>query len=89
MKKNLNMLGGLHKSQNILLALTKKGVSRQEAYSIVQLSAMKSWNSKDRFEEIIENNKDIKKYLTKEEINRILFNEDKIDNINWIFKNKI
>ena len=89
MKKNLNILGGLHKSQNILLALTKKGVSRQEAYSIVQLSAMKSWNSKDRFEEIIVNNEDIKRYLTNEEINRILFHEDKIDNINWIYKNKI
>ena len=88
MKKNLNQLGGLHKSQDILLALTKKGVSRQEAYLIVQSSAMKSWNSKDRFEDILVNNHKIKKYLSKKEIMKVLFSEDKIDNINWIFKNK-
>ena len=89
MKKNLNQLGGLHKSQNILLALTQKGLSRQEAYKIIQSSAMKSWNSNDRFENIIVNNKEIQKYLKKDEINKILYSEDKIDNIDWIFKNKI
>ena len=89
MKKNLNQLGGLHKSQNILLALTQKGLSRQKAYSIVQSSAMKSWNSKERFENILVNNKEIQKYLSKVEIRKILYNKDKIDNIDWIFKNKI
>ena len=43
MKKNLNLLGGLHNSQKLLLRLTKKGLSRQEAYSIVQKNAMKAW----------------------------------------------
>ena len=89
MKKNLNLLGGLHKSQNILLALTKKGISRQEAYAMVQSSAMKSWNSKDLFEDVLLKNPDIQKYLTKDEINKIFLNEDKIDNIDWIYKNKI
>jgi adenylosuccinate lyase len=89
MKKNLNQLGGLHKSQNILLALTQKGLSRQKAYSIVQSSAMKSWNTKERFENILVNNKEIQKYLSKAEIRKILYNKDKIDNIDWIFKNKI
>ena len=37
MKKNLDKLGGLHKSQSILLALTQKNLSRQEAYSIINL----------------------------------------------------
>ena len=36
MKANLNKLSGLHKSQNVLLELIKKGISRQEAYEIVQ-----------------------------------------------------
>ena len=88
MKKNLDQLGGLHKSQNILLALIQKGLSRQDAYTIVQISAMKSWNSKDRFEDMLLNNKEIKKYFSKDEIMKILYNEDKIDNIEWIFKNK-
>ena len=89
MKKNLDKLGGLHKSQNILLALTHKGISRQKAYEIVQSSAMKSWNSNDRFEEILLNNEEIKKYLTKDELRKIFVYEDNIDNIDWIFQNKI
>ena len=54
MKKNLDKLGGLHKSQNILLALIKKHLSRQEAYLIIQSAAMKSWNSKNTSEKAIE-----------------------------------
>ena len=42
MKTNLNMLGGLHKSQNILLALMQKGLLRQEAYSMVQKCAVRN-----------------------------------------------
>jgi adenylosuccinate lyase len=89
MKKNLDKLGGLHKSQNILLALTHKGISRQKAYEIVQSSAMKSWNSNDGFEEILLNNEEIKKYLTKDELRKIFVCEDNIVNIDWIFQNKI
>jgi adenylosuccinate lyase len=89
MKQNLNKLGGIHRSQNILLALTKKGVSRQKAYSIVQSAAMKAWDNKLNFKEIICKNKEVQKFLTNKEINDIMSNKDKIDNINWIFKKKI
>jgi adenylosuccinate lyase len=43
MQKNLDKLGGLVHSQRILLALTQKGVSREEAYALVQRNAMKVW----------------------------------------------
>jgi adenylosuccinate lyase len=43
MKKNLDRLGGLHNSQRILLALTQAGVSREDAYAMVQRNAMKTW----------------------------------------------
>ena len=89
MKDNLNKLGGLHKSQNILLALIKKGLSRQDAYNIVQESAIKSWNSKKRFEDILLYNEEVTELLTNDEIKEILYGEDKIDNIEWIFKNNI
>ena len=89
MKDNLNKLGGLHKSQNILLALIKKGLSRQDAYNIVQGSAIKSWNSKKRFEDILLYNEEVTELLTNDEIKEILYGEDKIDNIEWIFKNNI
>ncbi len=43
MLKNLNKLGGLSFSQRVLLALTQKGISREESYKIVQRNAMKVW----------------------------------------------
>ena len=46
MLKNLNMLGGIHNSQILMLALTKKGISRQKAYSLVQKCTMESMNKK-------------------------------------------
>ncbi|MEM9026733.1 MAG: adenylosuccinate lyase [Pseudomonadota bacterium] len=43
MRKNLDRLGGLHNSQRVLLALTQAGVSREQAYQLVQRNAMKTW----------------------------------------------
>ena len=46
MKDNLTKFYGLVNSQRVMLALTQKGVSRENAYEIVQRCAMKSWNKK-------------------------------------------
>jgi adenylosuccinate lyase len=43
MKRNLDLLGGLHNSQRVLLALTQAGMSREDAYAAVQRNAMKVW----------------------------------------------
>ncbi|WP_326525383.1 adenylosuccinate lyase [Sphingomonas sp.] len=45
MEKNLNRMGGLVHSQRVLLALTQAGVSREDAYRLVQRNAMKVWES--------------------------------------------
>jgi adenylosuccinate lyase len=45
MKRNLNLLGGLHNSQRVLLALTQAGLSREAAYAAVQRNAMRVWES--------------------------------------------
>ncbi len=89
MKKNLNLLGGLHKSQNLLLTLTKKGLSRQKAYSIIQKCAMTTWNNNKDFEEILLKNKEIRKYISEKELKKIMLKNDKIEKIAWIFKNKV
>jgi len=88
MKKNLNLLGGLHKSQNILLALMQKGLLRQKAYSIVQKCAMDTWNNKKQFEEIILKNKEIKNYLNDNELKDIFKKNESIENLNLIYENK-
>lgn len=87
MKKNLSMLGGLHKSQNILLALMQKGLLRQKAYSIVQKCAMDTWNNKKQFEEIILNNKEIRNYLNGNELKDIFKKNESIENLNLIYEN--
>ena len=89
MQKNLNLLGGLDKSQDLLLSLTKKGVSRQKAYSIIQKCAMASWNNKNNFEEILLKNKEFRKYISENELKKIMIKNDRIEKIAWIFKNKV
>jgi adenylosuccinate lyase len=49
MRKNLDRLGGLIHSQRVLLALTQKGVSREDAYSLVQRNAMPVWRGEGDF----------------------------------------
>ena len=46
MKRNLDLLGGLHNSQRVLLALTQAGMSREDAYAAVQRNAMKVWEAR-------------------------------------------
>ncbi len=89
MKKNLNLLGGLHNSQKFLLKLTQKGLSRQEAYSVIQKIAMKAWNNNDSFQHFLQNDKTLLKKMTREEIKEIFKTNKKNSKIDWIFKNKI
>ena len=89
MKKNLNLLGGLHNSQKLLLKLTQKGLLRQEAYSIVQRNAMMAWNNSKNFEDILMQDKTLLKKITKQELKQILEIDKKNSKIDWIFKNKV
>ena len=89
MEKNLNLLGGLHNSQRLLLKLTKKGLSRQEAYSIIQKNAMEAWDNGKNFHDVLKKDKILLKHLTEEELKDILENDTKNSKIDWIFKNKI
>ena len=88
MKRNINILGGLHKSQSILLHLTQKGMARDNAYNIIQKAAMKSWQSEEKFEDIIKADKEINKFIKKNELKKLLSNGGKINHINWIFDKK-
>ena len=89
MKKNLEMLGGLHNSQKLLLKLTQNGLSRQAAYSIVQKNAMEAWNNKKTFYEVLKNDKTLLKKISKQELRNILKIDSKNNQLDWIFKNKI
>lgn len=59
MKTNLDKLGGLHNSQRVLLALTQAGLSRENAYRLVQRNAMKTWNEGKNFLSELKADKDV------------------------------
>ena len=68
MRKNLDRLGGVIHSQRVMLALTQKGVAREEAYRLVQRSAMKAWSGEGDFGALLAADPDVRKHLSKPEI---------------------
>lgn len=68
MQKNLDRLGGLVHSQRVLLALTQKGASREDAYKLVQRNAMPVWRGEGDFLQLLKKDTEVKKYLTDPEI---------------------
>jgi adenylosuccinate lyase len=68
MQKNLDRLGGLVHSQRLLIALTQKGASREDAYKLVQRNAMPVWRGEGDFQTLLKQDADVKKYLTDAEI---------------------
>jgi adenylosuccinate lyase len=68
MRKNLNRLGGLVHSQRVLLALTQKGVAREDAYRLVQRNAMKVWEGGGDFLSLLKADKELRKHLSEKEL---------------------
>jgi adenylosuccinate lyase len=68
MQKNLDRLGGLVHSQRVLIALTQKGASREDAYKLVQRNAMPVWRGEGEFLPLLKKDADVKKYLTDAEL---------------------
>jgi adenylosuccinate lyase len=68
MQKNLDRLGGLVHSQRVLLALTQKGVHREDAYRLVQRNAMKAWAGEGDFLALLKADKDVRKHLSESEL---------------------
>jgi adenylosuccinate lyase len=68
MKKNLDRLGGLVHSQRVMLALTQKGVSREDAYACVQRNAMPVWRGEGDFLTLLKADKDVMAKLSAKEL---------------------
>ena len=68
MKKNLDRLGGLIHSQRILLALTQKGVSREDSYSAVQRNAMPVWRGEGNFLDLLKADKEVSAVMKPNEL---------------------
>lgn len=86
MLDNIRKSYGLYNSQMVLLALTAKGLTREEAYAIVQRNAMKSWKGKKEFRGLLMKDKDVKKHLKPAEMDKIFDLRQYFNNVDYIFK---
>jgi adenylosuccinate lyase len=86
MKKNLDRLGGLIHSQRVLLALTQKGMSREEAYALVQRNAMRAWRGEGDFLELLKRDAGVRKVLSDAELAELFDLGYHLKNIDVIFK---
>ena len=85
MERNLNLTNGIFFSQAIMLKLVKKGLSRENAYRVVQRSALKAWDEGKDFKNIVSKDSAVKKYLSKKEIEQSCNMKNYLKHIDEIF----
>lgn len=85
MLANLNITRGVIFSQMVLLKLVEKGISREDAYRIVQKCAMKSWQEDIEFKQLLLENDEVMSFLTMEDINSVFRIENFLTHVDYIF----
>ncbi len=75
MQRNIDRLGGLHNSQRVLLALVEAGISREEAYRMVQRNAMRTWAGEGDFLGFLKGDSDVTASLSEAQL-EALFDMD-------------
>ena len=85
MLKNLNLTRGLVFSGQLLLALTQKGVSREDAYVYTQRNAMKVWDEGGDYQDLVMKDADISSKLSPEEIARVFDVRHYLRNVEKVF----
>jgi len=86
MARNLDRLGGLVHSQRVLIALTQKGVAREDAYRLVQRNAMKAWRGEGDFLTLLNADQEVGRHLSKDELLENFNLEHHFQHIDTIFK---
>ena len=86
MLKNLDLTRGLVFSGQLMLAITQKGVSREDAYVFTQRNAMKVWDEGGNYSELVTNDADISSHLSKEEIARVFDLKHYLRNVDKVFE---
>jgi len=90
MIRNLNITRGLVFSQTVLLKLVTKGISREDAYRIVQESAMKVWaDEKLNLRDELSKSEEFKKYISVVELDGIFENKNMLKNVDYIFNRSV
>ena len=85
MQANLDALGGLVHSQQVLLALTQKGVSREDAYRMVQRNAMEVWAGNGNYLDLLKADADVQNALSDAEIEALFDLDQHFKHVDTIF----
>jgi len=86
MLKNMERLGGLVHSQRVLIALTQKGVAREDAYRVVQRNAMRVWQGEGDFLAFLTADNDVRKHLSEAELKENFDLGHHLAHVDTIFK---
>ena len=85
MRRNLDLLGGLVHSQRVLLALTQKGMGREDAYASVQGAAMKVWRGEAKFLDLLKADPEVRPRLTDAELSELFDDGYHFKHVDTIF----
>jgi adenylosuccinate lyase len=86
MKENVELTHGLIFSQEVLLALIKKGMKREDAYAVVQKHAMEVWRVKTDFKKLLLSDASVRQHLSEKELQELFDLTKSIRNVDYIFK---
>jgi adenylosuccinate lyase len=86
MKANLEKMGGLIFSEAVLLLLTRKGLSREEAYAVVQRNAMKVWERGGDFKTFLSLDETIQRLLKPEEVEEVFDARTSLKHIDTVYR---
>lgn len=86
MAANMQKTHGLIYSQRVLLSLVEAGMSREEAYRVVQYNAMSAWENETDFKELLQNDARVTQYLSNSEVSRLFDLRYHLANVDTIFK---
>ncbi len=86
MKRNIEATRGLIFSQMVLLALTRKGMVRDDAYALVQRNSLRAWNENLDFRELVRTDPDIARMLSRADIERCFSLKPYLEKIDYIFE---
>lgn len=86
MRANIDATHGLTFSQSVLLALTRRGLTREEAYALVQRNSLKAWNENGDFKALVEADPMIREKLSPAEIAKCFSLDPYLEKIDYIFK---
>jgi adenylosuccinate lyase len=86
MRRNLDRLGGLVHSQRVMIALTRKGASREDAYATVQRNAMKVWRGEGDFLSFLKNDPEVTRFIHESELAACFDLDHHLKHVDTIFE---